>query len=82
MQHFFVARATFFCDIPRMADTREILERIADGRTMVALARHLGVDLAALRSWRIRRRIPPRWHSRVIEFAARQGITVTEDELR
>lgn len=82
MQQIFIARRAFFCDPPRMADTREILDRIADGRTMVALARHLGVDLAALRSWRIRRRIPHRWHRRVIEYAARQGITVTEEELR
>jgi len=81
MSKFFVEAGEYFSYCPAMTDN-EILDAIRDGRSRAWLARALKVPYHACYQWSRRGRIPRRWHRRVIEFAARQGITVTEDELR
>lgn len=81
MSNFFVEPGKDFLYCPGMTDT-EILDAIRDGRPRAWLARALKVPYHACYQWYRRGRIPRRWHRRVIELAARQGITVTEEELR
>lgn len=81
MSNFFVEPGKDFLYCPGMTDT-EILDAIRDGRSRAWLARALKVPYHTCYGWYRLGRIPRRWHRRVIEFAARQGITVTEEELR
>lgn len=81
MSNFFVEATRIFFYCRRMND-KEILDAIRDGRSRAWLARALKVPYHACYQWYRRGRIPQRHRAAVMELAARQGITVTEEELR